>query len=116
MTLASQILADVEDVFLSTDDFAETVSRYPLGVTASPESVVGVFAERDPNQETARGDDNNRTATLHVADSVDTDPRDTWLIGGEVWNTTSVSGASTGMKTIELRRNERQRTRPVGGR
>ena len=97
-------------------ELGDSVTRYPLGVVANAVSVTGVFSERSPNQAMTRGDDNDRTATLEVAASVSTDPRDTWLISSEVWNTTSVSGASTGMKTIELRRNERQRTRPVGGR
>lgn len=114
MTLASQISDDVADVFLNTDDFAETVSRYPLGVAASAESVTAVFAERDPSQDTTRGDDNMRTGALHVADSVDADPRDSWLIQSEVWETTSVSGSSGGMKVVEVKRRERMRTKPVG--
>lgn len=114
MSLATQIQSDVSDVFLNTSDFAESVTRYPLGATGSPESVTAVFAERDASQDTTRGDDNNRTATIHVASSVDADPRDTWLINSEVWETTAVKGSGDGMAVIELRKRERMRTRPVG--
>lgn len=97
-------------------EMGESVTRYPLGVEANAVTVTGLFAERTANQLAGRGDDNSRSATLEVAASVATDPRDTWLINSEVWQTTSVNGASAAMKIVELRRNERQRTRPTGTR
>lgn len=114
MSLATQIEGDVEGVFLNTDDFAQTVVRYPLAVTGSPESVIAVFAEKDASQETTRGDENERTATLHVAASVDADPRDTWLINSEVWQVTAVKGGGDEMQVIELRKREKLRIRPTG--
>ena len=114
-TLADDLVDDAERILSATDHFAEALTRYPLGVTASAISgLTGIFTEKDAVQDKARGESNARTGDLLLAESVTCDPRDTWLIDGETWQTLSVSGAQHGMRTLRLKINERQRTKPTG--
>lgn len=85
------ILADVQDVFLNTDEFAETVYRYPRGNLGSPEELVGIFTEdREPgtNQvdgdgvvpNTIKGERIRSSGYLFLSADVVVDDRDTFLI------------------------------------
>lgn len=94
----------------------EDVTRYPLGVVGSADVMTGLFVESASSQDTSRGESNSRSGQLRVSSDETVDPRDTWLIRGEVWETLSVSDDSSGVKRLSLRKNERQRTSTIGGR
>lgn len=53
MTLATQIAADVADVFLNSDDFGETVSYTPVGGSARSIVAVVVTMPSDLTQESS---------------------------------------------------------------
>jgi hypothetical protein len=85
------ILADVQNVFLNTDEFAETVYRNPRGNTFAPEEMVGIFTEdREPgtNQvdgdgvvpNTNKGERIRSSGYLFLSADIVTDDRDTFLI------------------------------------
>lgn len=92
----------------------EPVTRYPRGDSGSAiGGLTGIFNEREAIQEKSRGEDNSRTGRLQLADSIETDPTDVWLLRGEEWSTTSISGSMSGFKILSLKKRERQRTKPV---
>jgi hypothetical protein len=111
-TLADDLVDDAARNLSATDHFAEAVTRYALGVTASSTATTGIFTETEPTQDKTRGESNARVGDLLLAESVTVDPRDTWLIGGEVWQTLSVSGPQHGMRTLKLTKVERMRSAP----
>lgn len=95
------ILADVQDVFLNTEEFGETVYRWPLGVEEEAEETVGVFTEdREPGTNQVDGDGvvpNNfkgeriRTSGyLYLSADIAVDDRDRFYIPSQ--------GASYGVK------------------
>lgn len=114
--MASRITQDfqagaVDDLLYQ---MGEDVIRYPLGVESDAETLTAIVNERDATQDRTRGENNARTMRLQLAASDDVDPRDTWLIRGEVWSTTTVAGENAGMRIVNLKKSERQRTKPVG--
>lgn len=114
MTLASQIQSDNAAVFLNTDDFAQSVTRYPLAVTADAVAVTAVWEPDEPSvtgmgsaQNRERGLDNDRKGTLRIAETVGADTRDTWLIASQLWSTLSVQTVD-GMQYCRLQRWENE--------
>src|SRR5574343_292898 len=61
MTLASQIVTDANDVFLDTDDFAESITYTPSGGAAV---TVSAIVNRNPLQ--TRGTDNNARLEFEI--------------------------------------------------
>ena len=95
------------------DHFAETVTRYPLGVVANSEPVTAIFIESKPVRDTSRGEEVVRKGELHVKDSVTVDEKDQWLINSELWQTLAVGGVEGGMRILQLQRNDPE-TRGLG--
>lgn len=114
-SLKDQIAADVSSVFLNTGEFADQVTRYPLGDTAAGKPVIGVFEEDDPQELLKSGKEIERMGTLHIAEDQEADSRDRWKINEEIWDAESVGRIEEGMKTVRLKRiveEYRNTTRP----
>ena len=90
------LAADRDAVFLNTDEFAQTITRYPLGVVADAVSMVAiVILDKEPgtNQvdgdgvvpETRHGDRIRNSGTIWADIAVEIDDRDTLLIDGELY-------------------------------
>jgi len=64
----------------------ETLTLNPLGVTANAQQVADcVWDENEPTLDREKGRDNVRTGNLYVPVTVSLDLKDTWTIGGELW-------------------------------
>lgn len=122
------ILADVQNVFLNTDEFAETVYRYPLGNANAAQAMSGIFIEdreQGTNQvdgdgvvpNTNKGERIRISAYLYLSADETVDDRDSFLIPsqGEVFavkrrlNRDAVSGDDA-MQMILLVRTNRIKT------
>lgn len=115
MSLAGLIADDVSAVLLNTSDFAESVTRYPAGVTGSAATVTGVFFEDEPDQSLDGGESVLRRAALHISSDQTVDIRDSWLIRSELWQTAGVESANLGSRIIRLSRRDRINTHGAGG-
>jgi len=113
MTLHDLIIEDVGEVFLQTDDFAETVMRYPLGQPAAAEQVTAIFVEdRESGSnevdgdgvtpEGPRGERIRSSGRLYVSVDVPVDDRDRYLIAGVVWSVKRQMSVDEGMREVLL--------------
>lgn len=122
MTLADQIVSDVSDVFLKTDEHAETVTHYPQddrlnGVSRT--ALVFLDEEDDAGGDVMdrSGERIHRQCLLELPASVTVNcenearRHDTFLIGGELWRAHRIRGRDAGAQTVELRRNEQITTK-----
>lgn len=110
MTLASQLVSDVSSVFLETDDFATSVTQYPLGVVANAVTLTAVFDQDDdngqPGHDSMFGNRLMRQARLELAATVTVTcgethrERDTFLIAGILWGAVRIIGRDSAMQTI----------------
>lgn len=103
MTLASQMLTDVDDVFLNADEHAETVVRTPRagGSTTSFLAIVDVL-ETELDEKT--GKQEIRKASMQFASDKIVNVEDTITVGGVDLTVKTVSLASVGMKAAMLTR------------
>ena len=99
MTLGSQIQTDATGVFLSTDDFAESVLRYAGGLSGLASSVIAIVTwdPTDPVQD--RGRANRRTGELFVASTQAVSVKDTFKTGTDAVQITAVGPIEHGGKT-----------------
>lgn len=115
MTLKSQMAADIDAVFLNTDEHADSVTRYIVGSTSNTESVTVVFEPQSSQRDTQRGQENVRTALLYMNAGQSTDSGDGWLIDGERWEHHDYhSDNINGMKIVEIVRHDRDQTDRAG--
>lgn len=110
MTLKEQIVDDVGDVFLDTDDFAEQVTRYPSGDTGSGVAVTAIWFESSQSRDRSAGDETDRSGELSIASSVTVTITDTWLIASEVWQTKTIGFIDGGMRVLTLTRQDKRTT------
>lgn len=112
MSLDDLIESDMDDVFLDTDDFAVTITRYPSGDTDSGESVTAVFSEfatgTAQHRDYSRGKETVRVGKLTVKSDQTVTQSDQWLINSELWQTLEIPGANFGAREIMLQRNDIQ--------
>lgn len=130
MTLAAQITSDVTDVFLETDDFADsTIKHYPKGDVSLEESVTGIFDEDDLTEATGGdGDGINLTnqrgirirragkleisVDVEVTEEAPNQKASTFKIDGEWWVCKRVVGKDKdGMQTVLLVNTDQKATR-----
>ena len=121
MTLASQISADATAIFLETDDFAQTITRYAGGSTGSSSTITCIVDLDDEEQgqgtaiEDERGTKIVRYGRLDMLSTqtivVNEQGRDsdTFLIDSELWCAVRFDGRDgiAGMKTLIIRRDEK---------
>ncbi len=115
MSLSGLIADDVSAVLLNVSDFAESVTRYPAGVTASGAAVTAVFFEDEPDQSLDGGESVLRRGALHISSDQTVDIRDSWLVRSELWQTAGVESASLGSRILRLSRRDRLTTHGSGG-
>jgi hypothetical protein len=119
MSLRDLIEADVESVFLNTDDFAEAWTQWPQGDSGRAVSVTVVpdLPLTATMRSTRRGDEQVTRFFIHVAESVAVTPKDVWLDeNGNQHPTIEVGRIDGGMRQIALQRNEKDHTsRPGAG-
>lgn len=103
MTLAAQMLTDVADVFLSSDEHAETVTRTPRG-GGSTNDFLAVVDVLETELDQKEGKQEIRKASMMFASDKTLNIDDTITYGGVVLMVKTVSLASVGMKTAMLTR------------
>jgi hypothetical protein len=102
MTLSSMISADVADVFLNTDDFADTVRRYRNGDLKDGADFVAVvtISGADTSEHVGRG--TIVRASLVCAESIDIRATDKVRHNGIDYEVENVGDAEHGMRTVSM--------------
>jgi hypothetical protein len=111
MTLRAAITADVARVILRQDDFAQEVTRYPLGLLADAETGIVAIVDRDEEadaeslqaggpQHDERGSQIRRHCVLEIPTAIVVDERDTWLVAGELWRTRRIGGRDDDLQSV----------------
>ena len=121
MTLADQMASDVSDVFLNTDEHAETITRVP----ASGDPVTGIAAVWEPEDSRMRAAQNDVVhdsgkalvwrGRLYVSSDLTVAETDSWTIDGENWECMEIGKPSGGMLAIDLQRKDRKHTNRSSG-
>lgn len=106
MTLKAQMAADVDSVFLNTDDFAATIQQQPAGVVANEIDVVAIFIPADPMRDDDRGEGEIHRGELYLADSVTVHLDDTWTINAQTWKTERNGDVEDGMRCVRVVRRD----------
>lgn len=97
--------SDVDEVFLNTDEFGESLTHWPRGEVGYEATVTAIFEEMDPADHNDRGKATERRAKLTVSSSVDVDVRDRWRRGEEEWwNAFRISTDIHGVHYVWVRR------------
>lgn len=114
MTLASQMETDVADVFLNTDEHAQTVTRVAGGVSTS---VNAVWEPMESQSDTTGPEVTHETGKalvwrgrLYVASSQTVAETDEWTIDGETYQCVEIGKPSGGMRVIHLQNKKRVHT------
>lgn len=105
MTLKTQIASDAS-VFLDTDEFADSLTHYPLGVVASAATVTAVFIPAEPELHHERGKGIIIRGELHVASSLSVNDKDVWLINSSKYKTERIGDAEQGLRIIHVVRRD----------
>lgn len=112
MTLADLIKSDVDDVFLDTDEFAESVTHWPAGVEANAATITAIVVRDAEDQGVAVSDDAGEQIAKTAHFLVDDDEsitvedreidRDIFVTSdGDTWRAVRIVGRDAGMLTIE---------------
>jgi len=84
MSLKTDMLADLDDVFFNTNEFAETVTYTPYGGTAG--SIAAIPEDIDPSIMDVPPAGDSMLLTVKVSDVPNPLRGDTFLIGTETWH------------------------------
>lgn len=106
MSLADLIASDVDDVFLVTDDFAETMLRYAGGDRDNTTSVTGVVTWAPTVPSDTRGKGYVRRGELLLNDSVTVTAADAFLINERRYEVESLDDPQYGSRIVRLIRYE----------
>lgn len=112
MTLKDVMASDVTNVFLNTDEHAESVTRYSLGDTSNPDTLTVVWEEEDAEDDRQRGQELVRRAKLHVKTSDSPNVKDRWRKGSQNWETESVGPVEGDLTVVTVIRHEEEKRRP----
>ncbi len=117
MTLAAQIIADVDDVFLQEDDFAQTILRYVGGDSGNIRQIVGVVTIHAAQVDDMRGRGYIHKGEIFVNEETVIMPKEAVLYGEKRYEVESVTDAMHGMKTVHIVRYESEHAgrQPVKG-
>lgn len=108
MTLASQILSDVSEVFLDLEDFAETVQRYVGGDLGNVQQMTAVVTLDPVTVDDGRGRAYLHRANMVVASSVVINAGDAVKVGENRYEVERVGDSKHGMKTAFLTRYQQE--------
>lgn len=111
MTLASQIISDVTDVFLNSDEFAESVSYTPFGSSAKSINAVVEYEETVESSPQIDGRGRVKRARMYIStdatDGVATPTnKDTVEINSADWNVVGSPESDAGMWVLSIERFE----------
>ena len=84
----------VPDLF---DEFGETVTQYPSGVSANSATRTVLVERLEPTYDTSRGRETVQKVKLWVPSSVTCVVSDRWIVGGVLYECQSVRPAESGM-------------------
>lgn len=112
MSLHDLIEADTSGVFLNTNDFAESITHRPAGVSANDTARTVVFIEdsRVKIEDHPKGKRYVRNATIRIASSVTVTKKDEWIVNSETWQTVADGRDIDGMKQVLVTRTESVKT------
>ena len=102
MTLADQIDADVADVFLNTNEHAESVTHRPLGNASNDASVAALIWMDEPEIQNTNGRATVQRGYLDVSSTLSLNESDRWEIRGRWYDTETVSTPDTGMVRVAV--------------
>ena len=103
MSLKDLIESDVQDVFLDTDEFAETVTRYSSG-TGAGVSVTAIVTLDDGEVDTSSGTTHVHNGYCDVPEATIVNVKDSFTIRGNATQVTKVREADSGMKRFWFER------------
>jgi hypothetical protein len=103
MTLSDQMKSDVDDVFLNTDDFAESILRIVGGRNGRAESVTAIVTWQDTVTDDGRGRGTRRTAEVMLADNQSVTIKDAFKIDNDFVQVTRVGPIQDGARTVWVR-------------
>ena len=109
MTLRALISADISDVFLQTDEFAETVTRQISGLTGNTETQTGVVFFSDTSVDYGRGKGQLTDASIDLAEANEVSIDDSYLINCIRYQVIAINPTVHGTKKVDLRRYEGER-------
>lgn len=104
MTLKSLMASDVPDVFLQTDDFADTIIRYVGGDAGNVKTFVGIVTLHPAMTNHERGRGTDQTADLVLSSDIPLCSGDAIKFGDERYEVKAVGDPEHGMKTASLLR------------
>jgi hypothetical protein len=104
MSLRSQIIADVSNVFLQTTDFAETCRRLVGGDEGNIRSIVGIPGDDMVATDDVRGRGYTHSRTFDIAEGTALSEKDAIKIGSIRYEVVKVGDPVLGMKTAHLGR------------
>ena len=115
MTLAAQILTDVDDVFFQEDDFAETVLRYVGGDDGSASSIVAAFGADVVEPDDMRGRGYVHRIPMNIKEAVTISESDAIKYAGNRYEVENIGEVQHGMRMVQLIRYqpESQGVRPL---
>lgn len=115
MAFKDLIEEHVTTVFLNTDQFADSITRRPLGVSADDVAVDAIFEEMPQSKNFEGGEQVERTAHLHIDVSTVVDESDEWVIDSVVWQTVKPGRVENGFRIVTIQRNNYKNRRMTGG-
>lgn len=113
--------SDVDDLFAEigspalTEGMGESVTQYPLGVTANAVTLSNVIvdlSEQGQQLDDEHGSQRVRrgklimSATVAVTVDERAQQRDTFLVRGQLWHAEAISAQTLALQTVEIKRTE----------
>ena len=102
MSLHDLIISDVADVFMQTDDFAETHQRLIGGDEGNIRSIVGIPGDDMAATEDLRGRGYTHSRTFDIAEGTALFEKDAIKIGSLRYEVDAITDPVLGMRTAKL--------------
>ena len=102
MTLASQILTDVDEVFLQTDDFAKVILRYIGGDANNTEQITGIVVVQSVSIDDGRGRGYVQEAEMHLSSETTLNEGDGIRYESERYEVKTIGATEHGMRVASL--------------
>lgn len=103
VTLSDLMKTDMDDIFLSTDDFAESIVRYAGGSQSSSSVVTAVIMWDPTTVEGGRGRQTARTGQLLLNDDVSVTVSDAFMVEGNRVEVESIGPIQDGARTVWIK-------------
>lgn len=116
MTFLQDMANDATRVALNANEFARSITRYPLGVVANEDTLTAVFDQDEDNSAPSFSNEFGtrliRQARLELAATVTVTcaeagrTRDTFLIDSLLWGAVRIVGRDSAMQTVLIERQD----------